>query len=165
MRALSIRQPWLWAILEGGKRVENRDWASCSYRGPILLHASKGCTRDEYEDASYSIVDMRDDLRRHGELGPELIPIPPLKEQPRGVLLGIASIVHVVRHPEYPSGYRGYRVAGALGLELADVRRLPPVPFKGMLGFFNVFLAGLEHAETYKAAWDELAAKAGCHGA
>lgn len=161
MRALSIRQPWIWAILEGGKRIENRDWASCSYRGPILLHASKGCTRDEYDDAQESIIDMRADLRRLGELGPELIPFPPLKDQPRGVLLGIARIVNAVRHPEYPSGYHGYRVAGALGLEISDVRQLPPVPFNGMLGFFNVFLAGLEHAETYKEAWDELAAKAG----
>lgn len=162
MKAMSIRQPWIWAILEGGKRVENRDWASCGYRGPILLHASKSCTRDEYEECRHAIVDMREDMRRLGELGPELIPIPPLKEQPCGVLLGIARIVNVVRHPKYPSGYRGYRVAGALGLELADVRRLPPVPFKGMLGIFNVFLAGLEHAETYMGAWDDLAAKAGC---
>ena len=29
----------------------------------------------------------------------------------------------------------------------------------GMLGFFSVFLTGLEHAEAYSAAWAELTAK------
>lgn len=161
MKALSIRQPWAWAILHGAKRVENRDWASCNYRGPILLHASKGCTHDEYELAQMSIVEMRADMRARGELGPDLIKVPTLKEQPRGVLLGIARIVGATRHPEYENGFEGYRIAGALGLELADVRELPPIPFKGALGFFSVFLAGLEHADVYAAAWAELAAKGG----
>lgn len=40
MKALSIRQPWAHAILHLGKRVENRDWAGCACRGPVLLHAS-----------------------------------------------------------------------------------------------------------------------------
>lgn len=47
---LSIRQPWAWAILHAGKDIENRDWAT-RFRGPFLVHAGKGCTRDEYEDA------------------------------------------------------------------------------------------------------------------
>ncbi len=45
MKALSLSQPWADVILEQGKRVENRvdrgPWrGGCSYRGPILLHAS-----------------------------------------------------------------------------------------------------------------------------
>lgn len=42
--ALSIQQPWVWAILHAGKRVENRTWAPprklCGQR--IAIHASKG---------------------------------------------------------------------------------------------------------------------------
>jgi hypothetical protein len=38
--ALSLRQPWLWAILFAGKTVENRIWRT-EYRGRIRLHASK----------------------------------------------------------------------------------------------------------------------------
>jgi hypothetical protein len=38
--ALSLRQPWLWAILHAGKRIENRTWAT-KYRGRIRLHAAK----------------------------------------------------------------------------------------------------------------------------
>lgn len=37
-KALSIKQPWAWAIIEGFKDVENRSWPT-SYRGPLFIHA------------------------------------------------------------------------------------------------------------------------------
>src|SRR5258708_38096209 len=40
MKALSIQQPWAWAILAGVKTVENRTWRTF-HRGPLLIHASK----------------------------------------------------------------------------------------------------------------------------
>jgi len=40
MIALSVRQPWAYAILSLGKTIENRTW-STSYRGPVLIHAGK----------------------------------------------------------------------------------------------------------------------------
>jgi hypothetical protein len=38
MRALTVSQPWAWAIIHGGKTIENRTrlW---SYRGPLAVHA------------------------------------------------------------------------------------------------------------------------------
>jgi hypothetical protein len=39
MRALSVRQPWAWAICVGLKRVENRTWTT-DYRGPVAIHAA-----------------------------------------------------------------------------------------------------------------------------
>ena len=50
MKALSIRQPWAWLILNAGKDIENRSWYT-SVRGRVLIHASKGMTLAEYEDA------------------------------------------------------------------------------------------------------------------
>ena len=50
MKALSIRQPWAWLILHAGKDIENRSWPT-NYRGRVLIHASKGMTRSEYEQA------------------------------------------------------------------------------------------------------------------
>jgi hypothetical protein len=38
MRALTVRQPWAWAIAHAGKTVENRSW-STSYRGLLAIHA------------------------------------------------------------------------------------------------------------------------------
>ena len=147
MKALSIRQPWAWAILHAGKRIENRDWSACHYRGPVLLHAAKGCTRDEYSDAVEYIEWSRNDL------GMPPLEVPTLAMLDRGGLVGIARIADVKRNPE---AHRGYEVPGALGLVLADVRPLPFVPFKGALGFFGAFLAGLPHATAYERAWDEL---------
>ena len=40
MRALTVRQPWAWAIIHGGKDVENRTRnLTGSYRGPVAIHA------------------------------------------------------------------------------------------------------------------------------
>ena len=39
MKAISIKQPWAWAIFHG-KDVENRTWAT-KFRGELLIHASK----------------------------------------------------------------------------------------------------------------------------
>jgi hypothetical protein len=38
VKALTVRQPWAWAIIHGGKLIENRTqpWA---YRGPLAIHA------------------------------------------------------------------------------------------------------------------------------
>jgi tetratricopeptide (TPR) repeat protein len=39
MRAISIHQPYAWAIACGFKRVENRSWTT-NYRGPVAVQAS-----------------------------------------------------------------------------------------------------------------------------
>ena len=42
MRALTIKQPWVHAILHEGKDIENRSWQR-DFRGSLALHAS--CAR------------------------------------------------------------------------------------------------------------------------
>lgn len=48
MKALTVRQPWAWAIVWGGKDVENRSqlW---TYRGLLAIHAGK--TPDDGADS------------------------------------------------------------------------------------------------------------------
>ena len=48
MKALSIRQPWAWLIVNGYKDVENRTW-STRHRGWFLVHAGKSFDRAGYE--------------------------------------------------------------------------------------------------------------------
>ncbi len=59
--ALSVRQPWAWAIVAGHKPVENRSPGAVRFmekvqslrRGYwIAVHAAKGMTREEYERAA-----------------------------------------------------------------------------------------------------------------
>lgn len=45
MRILTVRQPWAWAIIHGGKNVENRVRnIAGDYRGPVAIHAAIGKT-------------------------------------------------------------------------------------------------------------------------
>ncbi|HEX4334624.1 MAG TPA: hypothetical protein VH062_01855 [Polyangiaceae bacterium] len=126
MKALSVRQPWPWAILYANKRHENRDWERCpswmrEFRGRVLLHASKGCTLREYGDAAAFIFDV---------CGLE---VPPLEELPRGAIVGAMTIVDFVTEASSP----WFMGPGALVLE--DVKPAPKiVPCLGAQGFFNV---------------------------
>lgn len=41
MRAITVRQPWAWQIINQGKNVENRTRnIAGKYRGPIAIHAA-----------------------------------------------------------------------------------------------------------------------------
>jgi hypothetical protein len=65
MKALSIRQPWVHAILREGKDIENRSWKT-DYRGWLAIHASgrpernavfpRGILRPELDTLEYSAV-------------------------------------------------------------------------------------------------------------
>lgn len=39
MKALTIRQPWAWAIFTQGKDIENRDWTT-RLRGRVAIDAA-----------------------------------------------------------------------------------------------------------------------------
>ncbi len=45
--AISVRQPWAWAILHAGKCIENRVW-NTKYRGELYIHASAQLWQREY---------------------------------------------------------------------------------------------------------------------
>ena len=136
MKALSVRQPWWWAIMHAGKRIENRRW-NTGYRGPILLHAAKGCTRDEYESAVSWMIDA------HVSTG---LDIPPLSHMQRGGIVGRARIVDVVPPFSLPYVYERlpkgvdvrWHMTEQFGFVLADVEPLPFVPCKGALSLFEL---------------------------
>lgn len=50
MKALSIKQPWAEAILQGVKKVENRTWRpKYTLRGPVIVHAGGQFDRVGYD--------------------------------------------------------------------------------------------------------------------
>lgn len=120
MMALSIRQPWAWAILHAGKRIENRTWQTL-YRGPFLIHAGKGMTRQEYLDFSLWYRQTFQDA----------IEVPAMEQMERGGIVGRAKIVGCVSRTADPWFF------GPYGFQLADVEPLPFTPCKGQLGFFK----------------------------
>ena len=114
--ALSIRQPWAWAILHRGKPVENRSWAT-SFRGPFCLHAAKGMTRDEQ-------LEFHDFILRLGMEPPNFATLP------RGGIVGTAELVSVVTESPSPWFF------GPCGFMLRNVQPVEFIPCKGALGFF-----------------------------
>ena len=50
MRVLTVKQPWAWAIVHGGKDVENRVRSLGPYRGPVAIHAGLGWSEQGAED-------------------------------------------------------------------------------------------------------------------
>jgi ASCH domain len=118
MIALSIRQPWASLILKAGKDIENRNW-STKFRGRILIHAAKGCTRQEFEDALEFAEDIIDK------------PIcADLKTIHRGGIIGSVEIVDCVSKSDSPW------FMGKFGFVLRNPQTLPFTPLKGQLGFF-----------------------------
>lgn len=122
MKALSIRQPWAWLILNAGKDIENRRW-STRFRGRVLVHAAKGMTRAEYENGV-------DPLWASGGA---VIDLPAFEDLERGGIVGAIQIVDCVRQSDSP-WYQG-----EWGFVLQGPEILPFRPYKGTLGFFEVF--------------------------
>lgn len=122
--ALSIRQPWAWLIFHAGKDIENRNWRS-NFRGRVLIHAAKGMTRMEYEEARMFLVTQ---IRREIEL-------PQYSELQRGGIVGAVDITGCwVKHPSP-------WFVGFYGFSLSNREPLPFVPCRGALGFFRPRLA------------------------
>lgn len=121
MKALSIRQPWAWLIINGGKDIENRSWKT-NFRGRVLVHAAKGMTLAEYEDAS---------LRVAMAINPR-IQIPAFEVLARGGIIGSVEIVDCVQKSDSPW------FMGPYGFVLCNREPLHFQPLKGALGFFNV---------------------------
>ncbi len=120
---ISIRQPWAWLIVNGWKNIENRTWPT-RVRGPVLIHAGKGMTEEEYEAALMFIADFAPSLR--------VPPVPPPAELHRGGIVGMATILDcVTRHSSE-------WFTGDFGFVLTDARPMPFYPCRGALGFFRV---------------------------
>ena len=141
MKALSIRPAWAhliirpditdpikrWNATQRGilKLIENRTWAT-SYRGKILVHASKSMTKAEYADA----MDM---LYRVTGSVPDSIPS--FDDMPRGGIIGSVQVVGCLPPEEVCSGWR---MPGHFGFQLHNPQPLPFRPMRGQLGFFEV---------------------------
>lgn len=134
MLALSIRQPWASLILKAGKDIENRCWPT-KVRGRILVHAAKGMTRQEHEDAIDFAVDAIRTAPRNAGAG-RIVTLRELgfsiEDLARGGIIGSVEIVDCVTASDSPW------FMGEFGFVLRDPRPLPFTPWKGQLGFFDV---------------------------
>jgi hypothetical protein len=119
MKALSILQPWPYAIIVLGKDIENRTW-STSYRGRFLIHASKG-----FDMEGYDVL-----LRMKAE-NPDWPEIPRAVDFQRGGIVGSVVLRDVVRASTSPWFF------GPVGFVLQGAQPLPFNRCRGMPGFFE----------------------------
>ena len=130
--ALSVRQPWAWTLLFGGKDVENRTW-STRCRGRIWIHASK---REIAEDVDYAVrlvaegwnCDPRRALKHYRE------------HDQRGAILGSLNLNGCRRIDELRADepLRGNRwVQGPWLWLLEDPVACDPWPMPGRLGLWT----------------------------
>lgn len=137
MKALTVQQPWAWAIVHGGKNIENRTqlW---SYRGPLAIHAgvqwsARGINSPLIHDAWDQHGDFTHTPNEHDAFT-------------FGAILGVADLVDV--HPDAgccrPWGESAYIEHGGkerrrvVHLVLEDPRPLAePIPCKGALGLWT----------------------------
>ncbi|MDY6960283.1 MAG: ASCH domain-containing protein [Pseudomonadota bacterium] len=125
MMALSVRQPWAWAIIYARKDIENRNWPT-RFRGRFLVHASKGMTRDEYEDC----LDTMCAISRAAPF-PKGLTLPTFDELERGGIVGSVDLVDCVSDHSSPWFF------GTYGFVLRNPEPLPFRPVRGALGFFS----------------------------
>lgn len=120
MKALSILQPWAWAILHLGKDIENRTWRT-NVRGRFLIHTGKGFDTDGY----WHLRDTIDDCRGWPA-------IPDREQFERGGIVGSAVLRDCVMASESKWFF------GPYGFVLQGIKRMVFLPYRGERGFFEV---------------------------
>lgn len=117
MKAISLKQPWAWLMVNGHKNVENRDRRT-NYRGMILVHASLSADEDCYAFVRTTFPRIRQIM-------------PTIQELQRGGIVGKFDIIDCVE--EHPSdwffGKFGYVVRNALPLPFVRCRGSVTIPF------------------------------------
>jgi len=113
--AISIRQPWAWAILHAGKDVENRSWPLPKkyIAREILIHVGKQIDKE-------AVINFL-------EYGLEV---------PRQLCTG--GIVGALMFSGFPSTENTWAETHAFHWHILQTRPLPFFPCRGRLGFFEV---------------------------
>ncbi len=131
--ALSVRQPWAWAIMFAGKHLENRSRYALKHmlgrmrRGRICIHAAKGMTREEYEAA-------RDTIARATAVHRVAVECPSPAELVRGAIIGTVEVTGTLSPETSTSPWW----AGGSALTITDPQPLSePLPLAGALGYFD----------------------------
>ena len=121
MKALTVLQPWAWALIHGPKRIENRSWATY-YRGPLVIHAGKS---RKWLDVGVPA------LRENG------IAIPDNFEY--GAIIGIVDLVECFHYSVLTDAQRCDVYAhGPFCWVTANPRPLQPHTWKGAQGLWTI---------------------------
>jgi len=120
MKAISIRQPWAWLVVNGHKDIENRSWAT-KFRGKVLVHAGvHKVTKAEYQGflERYKVARIKNP--------------PAIDGFKRGGIVGSVEITDCVEKSKSPW------FVGPYGFILKNARQGRFKPMIGKLGIWEV---------------------------
>jgi hypothetical protein len=125
LRAIAIRQPFAWAVIHGGKDVENRSARARRLFEPavgerVLIHASKTMTAAEYENATAFMASIG-------------VRCPQREALQFGGVIGSVFVRDIVTRSDSP-----WFRKGAIALTFADARPEAFTPVHGQTGLFWV---------------------------
>lgn len=148
MKALTVQQPWAWAIVHGGKTVENRTQA-WKYRGPLAIHAGARLSQRGCE--------LLPDLLGETQGSDDLLWMYADAQLEHGAIIGLVQLVDV--HTALPGccdspwAEQAYEEHGGttrrdlVHLVLDDARAIDPIPCPGRLGLWTPPADVLLHLE------------------
>lgn len=129
LQALTIWQPWAWAIARAGKDVENRTWhpPRSAIGRPLAIHAGKRFDDDAVESLWLTVADeLQDDVPECAEACT------------RGAIIAVATLAEVKALGEGTARFSPW-YGGPVGWVLEDVIELAmPVPCRGAQGLWTV---------------------------
>lgn len=121
MKAITVHNPYGWAIIAGHKTVENRSWPT-SYRGILAIHSGSS---DNW---------LHEGIDFFKSLGVDLP-----SSYMRGKIIGVVDLVECAELKLIKKSKRGPHHFGPFCFSLANPRPLAnPVPARGMPGMFDV---------------------------
>lgn len=128
LMAVTVLQPWAWAIIHGRKRVENRTWPTYR-RGPLVIHAGLSkrlMTFDRFPDHTKV---PRDDMVYKAALGVvDMIECVTFKNPPPETLT-----------PEVVAALQSSYAEGPYCWILGNIRAFPePIPMAGSMSMWEV---------------------------
>ncbi len=131
MKVLSVRQPWAWALIHGGKDVSNRNWLT-KYRGRVAIHAGRtfDMSKADWHDMSVGL---------YGE--PFYSMARGYNKQPDhvlGAIIGTVEIYDCVPDVACDSPWKASGEDFFCWLVRNPVAMREPIPIRGMLGLFDV---------------------------
>ncbi len=119
LKALSIQQPWAWAIVAGLKDIENRTWAT-KVTGTVMVHAGHKFDKKGYEFLQKAFKEAgRNDLPTEEEF-----------KNWMGGIVGHVDITECVTESKSPWFF------GPYGFTLENAQMIDIVRCKGQLSFF-----------------------------
>lgn len=131
MKALTIQQPWAWAVANGIKLIENRNWKT-NYRGPLLIHAGKSRSRIVWHSPSDypDLPGVPESLWSH-----------PSGAHHYGSIVGVCELIDCVdvNDIDWEGDDQAKFAEGPWCWEVANCRPFTaPIPYTGRLGLWEM---------------------------